>query len=261
LRAIIFDKNVIEKWSKDTIPFVQRIINASVDSSIGVAPSQILYGNAINLDRGIFLPLHNVNNNQYAQLSEWSDKMLKTQNAVIEAAQNSQRSKDENHIAQFDAKRSEFLPDSYVLVDYPLSSMKKGPPNKLMSKYKGPLKVVSNIGNTYTVENLLTHKLETYHITQLRKFNYEPERTDPKDIAIKSQQESIVESILEHSGNRTEKREMEFKVRWLGEPKENDLWLPWKSLKDNPALHKYLSENKLKSLIPAEHKIKKSKSD
>ena len=31
LRSIIFDKNVIEKWSSDALPLVQIIINSSVD--------------------------------------------------------------------------------------------------------------------------------------------------------------------------------------------------------------------------------------
>ena len=40
----------------------------------------------------------------------------------------------------------------------------------------------------------------------------------------------------------------------VNESEENDLWLPWKSLKDNPILHSYLAEHKMKSLIPFEHK-------
>jgi transposase InsO family protein len=53
LRGIIFDKNVAADWS-DNLPLVQRIMNSSVHSSIGVTPASILFGNAIDLDRGIF---------------------------------------------------------------------------------------------------------------------------------------------------------------------------------------------------------------
>jgi len=36
---------------------VQRILNATVHESIGVSPAQLLFGNAIDLDRGLFTPL------------------------------------------------------------------------------------------------------------------------------------------------------------------------------------------------------------
>jgi transposase InsO family protein len=258
LKAIIFDKNVIEKWSKDTIPFVQRIINASVDKSIGVAPSHILYGNAINLDNGIFLPLPYIQNditqNDTIKLSTWTDKMIKTQQAVINAAKQSQQTKDNKHISNANAKRSEFLPESYVLIQYPTSNMKPGPPNKMMANLKGPMQVINNIGNTYTVRNLLTGKHEKYHITQLRTFNYEPQNTDPLNIAIKDQQEHVIEAILDHSGEKQNKTEMDFLVRWKGESDENNLWMPWKDVRRNPILHQYLRDNKMKSIIPNEFK-------
>jgi hypothetical protein len=256
LRAIIFDENVIEKWSQDTIPFVQRIINSSVDSSIGVSPAQILYGNAINLDRGIFLPLQNLetHDNKNLKLSAWVDKMLQTQNAVIKAAEKSQQNKDEQHNADFQENPTEFLPNTYVLVGYPTSSMKKGPPNKLMSNFKGPMQIVNNVGNIYTVKNLLTEKQEKCHITQLKKFYYQPGKTNPKQIAMKTTQEHVVEKIITHVGDKSSKTLMDFKVRWLGESEENDLWLPWKELKNNPALHKYLADNHMKSLITNSHK-------
>jgi len=47
---------------------------------------------------------------------------------------------------------------------------------------------------------------------------------------------------------------LEFKVRWLGYPPEEDLWLPWKELRNNPKLHKYLADNGLDKLIPKEHR-------
>jgi hypothetical protein len=52
--------------------------------------------------------------------------------------------------------------------------------------------------------------------------------------------------------------EMKFQVRWKDLPPEHDRIIPWKELRNNPQLHKYLAENsKLKYLIPNEFKIKK----
>jgi len=118
LRNIIFDKNVIEKWSRDTIPFVQRIINSTVSSSTGASPAQILFGNALNLDHSIFLPLEHVNTTHGGMsLSAWTDQMISTQEAVLTAAAKSQKQKDDTHMAKANANRTEFAPHSYVLID------------------------------------------------------------------------------------------------------------------------------------------------
>jgi hypothetical protein len=52
LRHFIYAKDIISKWNK-YIPLVQRIINSNVNVSIGVSPAQLLFGNAVDLDRGI----------------------------------------------------------------------------------------------------------------------------------------------------------------------------------------------------------------
>ena len=207
----------------------------------------------------IFLPLHQTtdndtyhNNINNTKLSKWTDKMLQTQQAIIKAAQITQHAKDDKHIANANAKRTEFIPESYVLIEYPSSNMKPGPPNKMMANLKGPMQVINNAGNTYTVKNLLTGKHEKYHVKQLRQFNYEPQHTDPFNIAIKDQQEHVIEAILNHSGDKQNKTEMEFLVRWKGESEENNLWMPWKEVRRNPILHKYLQDNKMKSIIPIE---------
>ena len=57
LRSIIFDKNILQEWG-DYLPMVQRIINAQVHESIGVSPIELLYGNAISLDRRHLFSTH-----------------------------------------------------------------------------------------------------------------------------------------------------------------------------------------------------------
>jgi len=51
LRNILFDRNLIEKWST-YLPLVQRK-NNSLHLSIGVTPTQIVSENIIDFDRGI----------------------------------------------------------------------------------------------------------------------------------------------------------------------------------------------------------------
>jgi transposase InsO family protein len=54
LRAILLNPK-ITNWSV-SLPMVQRIINASVNKSLGVSPAQLIYGNVINLNRNL-LPI------------------------------------------------------------------------------------------------------------------------------------------------------------------------------------------------------------
>ena len=141
LRAILFSKNVINDWSK-YLPLVQRIMNSTVHSSIGVSPSQLLFGNAINLDRGIFLPT-NMYDNKDIELSKWAADMLKQQSALIHVAQKTQQEKDRHHMLNADPRRTQFPINSYVLIQYPATGFKKGAPSKLLPNLKGPMRVVS----------------------------------------------------------------------------------------------------------------------
>jgi hypothetical protein len=57
------------------LPLVQRIMNSLTVEGLGVAPSSILFDNAIDLDRGIFLP-HMTKANADMKLSKWTVDML-----------------------------------------------------------------------------------------------------------------------------------------------------------------------------------------
>jgi transposase InsO family protein len=52
IRAFVFER----EGYQSIIPFVQRILNASVNDTMRTSPAQLLFGNALKLDRGILLP-------------------------------------------------------------------------------------------------------------------------------------------------------------------------------------------------------------
>ena len=43
-------------------------------------------------------------------------------------------------------------------------------------------------------------------------------------------------------------------MTWEGLDDKENLWLPWKELRNNPILHRYLQSQGLRALIPAEHR-------
>ena len=106
MRNIIFDKRVLKSWAL-YLPLVQRIMNASVHHSTGVTPAQIMFGNAIDLDRGIFLE-HIPGPNIETKLSKWISQMLKAQATIIEIARENLKDKDTIHIQGYDSRRTEF---------------------------------------------------------------------------------------------------------------------------------------------------------
>ena len=55
LRGLVFDTLSLEHYAK-CIPFVQRIINSSVNRRTNASPSSILLGNKLDLNRGILTP-------------------------------------------------------------------------------------------------------------------------------------------------------------------------------------------------------------
>ena len=110
------------------------------------------------------------------------------------------------------------------------------------------------VGSTYSIQDLITGKNFDTHISNLRPFNYDPTRVDPKSVVEQNRGEFLVEEILDHRGDRYRHSTMEFKVRWANSGAESDSWEPYKNLRDTDKLFVYLRAHKMKSLIPKEHK-------
>ena len=244
LRAIIFSTNLMDNWST-YLPLVQRILNADVKEALGVSPAQILFGNSIQLDRGVFLP-HVPNTTE--TLSEWMSKMLKAQAEIIHTARLHLNGRDERHMSQSHTEPTSFPVNSYVLVSYD-----KQPPTTLHTPQMGPLRVVSNIDGKYTLQNLVTLELGEYHVSRLRPFYYKGEDV-PRQTANRDTQQWDVDSIIDHAGNLNRRKELKFRVRWLGYDETFDTWEPYSHLRHNAKLHDYLRTNKLKRLIPRDDK-------
>ena len=73
-RNILFDKNVYPNWG-EYLPLIQRIMNSCIYQSIGVAPCQIVFGNAIDLKRGFLFPTKDLDSPQEKEqvMSTWID--------------------------------------------------------------------------------------------------------------------------------------------------------------------------------------------
>ena len=254
LRNIIFDRNIIEKYSLYT-PLVQRIMNSSVHQSIGVTPAQLLFGNAIDLDRGVFLE-YIPNSKTKTKLSTWAADMLNAQATVINIARTNLKNKDDIHMLTYSKKRTEFETNSYVLVEHRNKTLRRGPKSKLLPFLKGPMRVTGSNKSEYMLQDLITMRIKPYHVSNLRPFLFDPTTQDPLIYALKDEGNVYaVNKISEMRGNpKTSRKLLTFKVHW----REGDTtWEPWSSVRRTTALHSFLRAHRSRAVnrLAPEHYV------
>ena len=244
ITTLTFEQNTLDYQS--TLPIVQRILNAAYSDHTHVSSSQLLFGNALNLDRGLFLPpLERPIQDQ--PLSVHMSQMLQFQDEVMAKARDIFKRSDDLHMASFPKlKPTEFLHGSYVLVKYREGSA----PTRLHTKWRGPLKVLDNDQSEYLLYDLITHKEKPYHASDMKPFLFNPLRTDPLDVARKDYLEFFIEKVLGIKGDIKKLKTLEFQIKWLGYDDTHNSWEPWANIRTVAIVHEYLRTNNLGKIIP-----------
>ena len=205
MKAIVYEENSTYYWS-DYLPFIQRILNTEVHSSTLWAPSHLVFGTALDLDRGILTPNIKLREHNHKDYSTYVEHLVTAQKHAIDAAIYIQKEKDKLHMSQsFDtssnsiiAHITEFEIGSYVLLEYVDTGLSKKPPNKLMTHLGGPYQVMSYKGAHYNIRHLNHNTEQTVHVSRLSLFRYDKERVDPKWVLAKDNCEWFVERALRH---------------------------------------------------------------
>ena len=256
LRAIMFDKKVMTEWSK-YLPFVQRIMNSSVHSATQISPMTLIYGHAVDLNRGLILPYEAPKSG----MGEYIADVINVQRTALRTAMETQYQRDLYQIqSAYKNNKSagnepQFPIDSYVLVKH-----ERGPPSKLHPILKGPMRVVNikrrgNQPTTYVCEDLITHKYHNFHVKNLKPFEYDSAKTDPETVAMTDDQTFLVESILKHRfiGDKSpNKTNLQFLIKWIGY--KEPTWEPYRNTSSLEKVHNYLLKAKLKKFIPEKYK-------
>jgi hypothetical protein len=252
LRALVYEINKHDNWSLIS-PMVELIHNSEIGLSTGVAPRELLYGKLNRDDNpNMFLSSEELDDPAGRPLSDWATQMLTVQNKLIRVCQERTLAHHDTHIANntSNAPLTTFAVNSYVLQAYPEGSNGKNPPHKLMTKWRGPFKVLEVLGPHYTLLNLVTQTQTKCHVSRLKQFHYFPGIHDPVDIAGRDAGESVVERIEAHTGSRLDKWGMQFLVKWQGQGPEENLWMDYTHLRFIPAFHTYCLEHDLRAIIP-----------
>jgi hypothetical protein len=94
--------------------------------------------------------------------------MMSAQHTLIRVAQENRFEKDIQHLARAPAEGAltHYPVYSMVLVAYPSGGMRKGPPNKVMTNLRGPIRVVDKDGEVYKVLDLTNNKVDEVNVSR-----------------------------------------------------------------------------------------------
>jgi hypothetical protein len=241
--AYTFDNEIAQHW-REAIPFVHRIMNSSYSQRTKISPADLLFGKQLQLDRGILLPFSETPED-IRPLPERVATMLTLQARLVKISQDLLQASDAKHLASTSPTLTEFAIGTYVLVAY-----EDGPPTRLLTRWRGPMKILSHHNSEYLLLDLVTGKEKLFHVKNMRIFRFDPLSVNPLDVARRDYSEFFVEKIIEHKGDFRKVSTLTFKVRWLSYTPEYDTWEPWKNLRHLAPLHEYLRVIGKAKLIP-----------
>ena len=255
LRNIIFNVKVLDNWAA-YLPFAERIINSSKHSDTGRSPAELVFGQAVDLQRNIYnlsdrlIEAYKVPEN-LNEWEIWAREKLSEQQIVIEAAREYQM---RNIQSRMNKKAIEdptvFEVGSLVLRKHPAGRKHKLAPNLL-----GPYRVESFNDSEYILADLLTGVQQRVHVSQLKLYR-ESERIDPTSVTLIDDNLHVVERIVSHrtpNGRplcQSNKTDTVFTVKWLNYDDSDNTDETWKQLRNTIALHEYLRQLNLEKLIP-----------
>jgi hypothetical protein len=163
-----------------------------VDSHQSVS-AELLFGNAITLDKGVLLPSKAISENR-TSLSTWASEMLHKQKQLLQTAQVAQQAKDQLHMAEADPRRTTYAVGEYVLVGYhPQLESKAELPISC------PFRVLSSIGDRYRLASLIDGRDEEVHLARLHPYHFDTHHLTPRDAAMRDVLTLFeVKAVLDH---------------------------------------------------------------
>ena len=246
LRAMTYDKKIRSDWQL-YLPLAQRILNTMTHTSLGVSPSQMLYGGVVNHDTHFLTPYYKV---QPKTPSEHMKKLVEAQEHFLNVALKTQQKLDEFNVRKREVEEVAYFPiNSYVLAEYETQS-----PSKLHTPLHGPYRVVARVGDVYTIENLLTYKWEDYHVKLLREFKYDDVNVIPSEVAKQDNELFDIETIITHRFIGRKKALSNLQLYMKFEDESTPEWREWdKTYGGHEKVHEYFRQNNMASFIPIKY--------
>ena len=111
LRALTFENLSLTDYKK-SLPFVQRIPNSNNSDWLKISAPQMLFGNMLNLDKGIFIPISECSSSS-KPLSQYMSDLLAIQDNLLKASAEELLRTDLLHMTTKEQNiHKEYLPNS-----------------------------------------------------------------------------------------------------------------------------------------------------
>jgi hypothetical protein len=273
LRNIIFDKRYIlngeHQWS-DLLPLVQRIMNASFNSSIGCSPAALIFGDNIDLDRCLIspepIPKTDIDVPNYVQ------DLAHNQRILLDAAANTLHATHVKNLSKWnrDHKRSAELKAKLAALaenaDEPVWVLARiesdAPRAKWKPRWAGPFRLMDFKTDSESVVRLfdtIRHEVVEAHINDIALWdasfvnsvegitkvaeadNWSYPIDSIMGIAIEpaSEDETPVALPLNRAREYSNKHKYLFSVKWQGYAEPS--WEPYTSVKDTSVFELFAS--------------------
>jgi len=248
LKCLVLSFGDIDDWS-EMVPLVEHIVNNTVHSALGVSPNTMLYGDGV---------LHCTKPFAYLKASPstsvlrkfpeltidaktYVDSLTRRLNLIHESARKCQEAVVKKRLERNnppDRIPVKYNPGAFVFV-VPIKRT-----GKLETTLEGPYKVLECVHDSlYLLQSLVDPTITIKcHPERLRLFlSDDTPESDLVKLARFDKKEYVVDKILNHRG--TNKKNIEFLVRWEGYSSEDDSYEPFKNVDGCDKLDDYLQSH------------------
>jgi transposase InsO family protein len=249
LKTIVATKDVRHTWST-FLPLVARSINQAWHSAIDCAPARLVHGTIATLQRSLVNFDTDEPQVDLAHASDYVVAFCKAQKAILSASANFQRILLSKLMKKYQKDQpAGFAPGDHVLWQPPTKA------DKFALAWAGPYSVVSPDTqlNSYIIEDILTKKRRTVHISTLKPFAFHSQPDLDEAAKMGNLNLDRVEKIVAHAVDEPTGALM-FLVRWAGYGPEDDTWELLPTVDKLAALDEYLIENPELKLSPLTNK-------
>ena len=183
LRALVVPLKTTATWSR-YVPLVARIINSMANRVTGIAPAKLLFGDMVDLRRGLVLDFEKVEVKGKSQLSQ----LKQVQKELWEAANELQAKYIEKRLSEQPNEPTEFEIGQLVLISY------SGGRRRSYTQSGLAYTITARKGNQHTVSAINQEKTIDVHAERIQPYINDPKISDA-DVATFDDGRFYVEEI------------------------------------------------------------------
>lgn len=216
LKALVYDERMISQWSKPTVlPIIKHMINGHVSSETGYSPMTLRFGDKDSLY--MKLPPDGSLPDKAGVFLDSLNRNLETLRSISKDYQ--QTLLDEKGLRIIPAEQQNMYQEGDFVLFSKDNTMHS---DKLLPKFKGPYRVLSQRKNDVECKDLIHGNIQFFHVNRLKIFHGTEQ--DARDAAQLDNDQYELDRILAYRGDPEQRTTMEFEIRFAD---GTIMWLVW----------------------------------